>query len=118
MTVLDIILINEMVKGPVTVNSDFLTDIVDISFKEAESSIQINYTNGSGDVDMEILLQASNDAINFSDVLSSSQQIVEDSGTHIIDIFGTGVSYLRVSIIVTSGSIDLQSCVWKGKRRH
>jgi hypothetical protein len=118
MSVLDIILINEMVEGPITVNTDFLSNVVDISFRESESSIQIDYNNGSGDVNMEILLQASNDAINFSDVLSSSQQIVEDSGTHIIDIFGTGVSYLRVSIVITSGSIDLQSCVWKGKRRH
>ena len=115
--ILDTILIKHLISTPTTVNSDFVTDSIDISFKEAESSIQLEYTGGVG-VNMEILLEVSNDDVNFSPISDSSQVIVDDTGTHIIDIIGTGTNYLRVSFVVTSGSIDLQSCVWKGKRRH
>lgn len=117
MGVLDTILIQDMVVGPVTVNSDYQTASIDISFKEAESSIQLTYNGGIG-VDMEIVLEVSNDNVNFSPITDSAQLITEASGSHFIDIFGTGANYIRVAINVTSGSIDVQSCTWKGKRRH
>jgi len=117
MGVLDTILIQEMIGSPTTVNSDFETDSIDISFKEAESSIQLVY-NGGVNVDMDIALEVSNDNVNFSPITDSIQNITDSSGSHFIDIFGTGANYVRVAITVNSGSIDVQSCIWKGKRRH
>lgn len=115
--VLDTILIKELVIGPVVVNSDFETDYVDISFKEGEFSIQLSYESGI-DVNMEIILQLSNDAENFADIIDSTQIITDPSGSHIIDVLLTGTNYARVKINVNSGSITLKDCVYKGKRRH
>lgn len=115
--VLDTILISDMISSPTGVTTDFQTQSIDISYKEAESSIQLVY-DGGVNVDMEILLEVSNDNVNFSPITDSSQIITDATGTHFIDIFGSGANYIRVSFVVTAGSINLQSCVWKGKRRH
>lgn len=115
--VLDTILIRDMISGVTSVSSDFTTNSIDISFKEAESSIQLVY-DGGVNVDMEIVLEVSNDDVNFSPITDSSQIITDASGSHFIDIFGTGANYIRVGITVTTGSINVQTCVWKGKRRH
>ena len=117
MAVLDTILIEELISGPVTVNSEFVSRSIDISYKEAESSIQTVYSNGVN-VNMKIILEVSNDDVNFAPITDSEQVITDATGTDIIDIFGTGTNYLRIKIEVTTGSIDLQSIVWKGKRRH
>lgn len=117
MGVLDTILIEEMISSPETVNVDFTTQSIDISYKEAESSIQLVY-DGGVNVDMEIVLEVSNDNVNFSPITDSSQIITDATGSHIIDIFGTGANYIRVAVNVTTGSINMQTCIWKGKRRH
>jgi hypothetical protein len=115
--VLDQIIIREMLSAPVTVNTDYSSEIIDVSGVEAESSIQLVYNNGNN-VNMNITLQVSNDKVNFSDVTESDQLIEDDEGSHIIEIGGIGVTYIRVHIAVTSGSIDLQSTIFKGSRRH
>ena len=115
--VLDTILIEELVDTPTTVNTTFVSKSVDISFRENESSIQTVYNNGTN-VDMRIVLEVSNDNVNFSEISDSEQVITDDTGSDIIDIFGTGTNYLRIKIEVTTGSIDVQSIIWKGKRRH
>lgn len=114
---LDSILVEELIETPTTVNATFVTKAIDISNREQECSIQTVYTNGSN-VEMKILLEVSNDDVQYSTVIDSEQTITDDTGSDIVDIFGTGVRYLRVKIEVISGSIDVQRILWTAKRRH
>lgn len=116
-SVLDSILVEEFLDSPVTVNSTFVTRAIDISNREAECSIQTLYDNGTN-VNMKILLEVSNDGVEYSTVIDSEQTIIDPQGSDIVDIFGTGVRYLRVKIEVISGSIDVQRILWTAKRRH
>lgn len=117
MGVLDTILIKELITAPATVNSNITFDFVDISYKEAEFSIQLNY-NGGSSVNMVLYLEVSNDASNWSRITDSEQTITEDSGSHVWDLLATGVTYMRVGIEVTDGSIDANRLMFHMKRRH
>lgn len=116
MAVLDIILIEEMVSTSTTVNTDFATDSIRISNRQDEFAVQINYDNGSS-VNMNIALEVSNDNVSFSPM--ATQNITDDTGSHIFDVTGgTGTVYLRVTITVITGSIDLQVIRYTAKRLH
>lgn len=112
---LDTLLIKELIDSPETVNTNYSSEVIDNTFREAEFAIQIDYDNGSS-VDMDIELQYSNDNVNF--VTAATQNVTDPTGTHMFDVFGSGASYVRVAIIVNSGSIDLQSILYTAKRRH
>ena len=116
--VLDTIYIKELISDPVTVNSDYETDSVDISFREAEFSIQLVYENGIN-VDMSLWIEVSNDNVNFSRVTDSDQVITDSIGSHFWDIVGgSGATFLRVGIEARTGSIDVQKISLHAKRRH
>lgn len=116
MAVLDAILVAELINVPTTVNSNFSTDSIDISNRQDEFSVQINYDSGST-VDMNFLLEVSNDNINFSTM--GTQNVTDTSGTHLFDVTGgTGTRYLRISIEVITGSIDVQRILYDAKRLH
>lgn len=110
-------LLKKTIEENFTVNTEYLSDKVDIDNREDEFSIQINYSNGVN-VDMVIKLEASVDGINFSEITDSDQNITDSSGTHIYDIAGSGVIYIRVKIEVNTGSIDIDKLIYSGKRRH
>ena len=67
---------------------------------------------------MVIKLEASVDGENFSEITDSDQNITDSTGTHIYDIAGSGVIYIRVKIEVNTGSIDIDKLIYSGKRRH
>ena len=117
MPVLDTILITELISSPTTVNTEFSTIYVDISNREAEFSIQLDYINGVN-VDMDISLEVSNDTTTFVPIPDSTHTITDATGTSLIDVAGTGANFLRIGITVRSGSIDLQKVIYKAKRRH
>ena len=100
-----------------TVNTEYVSERVDIDNREEEFSIQLNYSNGVN-VDMVIKLEASVDGENFSEITDSDQNITDSTGTHIYDIAGSGVIYIRVKIEVNTGSIDIDKLIYSGKRRH
>jgi|11BtaG_2_1085332.scaffolds.fasta_scaffold02446_8 hypothetical protein len=100
-----------------TVNTEYLSEKVDIDNREDGFSVQINYSNGVN-VDMVIKLEASVDGENFSEITDSDQNITDSTGTHIYDIPESGVIYIRVKIEVNSGSIDIDKLIYSGKRRH
>lgn len=114
---LDSRIVQELVDSPVTVNTDYEFASIDIMNRENEFSFQIDYNNGSS-VDMIITLEVSNDNVSFSTITDSDQAITDPSGTHIYDISGSGVNYIRVKIAVTSGSIDVTKINYMAKRRH
>lgn len=115
MAVLDIILVKNLIDAPTTVNTNFSTNSIDISNRQDAFSVQLIYNNGVA-VDMDIFLEVSNDNVNFSPV--ASQNITDSSGGHIFDVDDTGTGYMRISITVNAGSMDVQSIVYKGKRLH
>jgi len=119
MGVLDTILIREFISSPEIVNSNYSTPSIDISNREAEASIQLSWDGGISP-DMIISIEVSNDNVNFAEVTDSDQIIVvgDVDGSVLFDIIGTGANYIRVKFEVNSGSITLQNCVWKAKRRH
>jgi len=115
--ILDAILIKEMIDSPTTVNTDFETDSIDISNREAEFSIQIDYDSGVN-VDMDISVSLSNDNESFVPITDSTHTITDADGTSLFDIAGTGANFLKVEIVVNTGSIDLQMVRYSAKRRH
>lgn len=115
--VLDTILIKEILNTPTTVNSDYASESIDISFREAEFSIQMEYTNGVN-VDMDFQVEVSNDNQTFIPVTESVHTVSDADGTSLFDIAGTGTNFLRIAVVVRSGSIDLQKIIYKAKRRH
>jgi len=115
MAVLDIILLEDLIDSTTTVNTDFSSKVVDISYREDEFSVQLDYDNGST-VDMDLILEVSNDNITFLPV--ESHNVVDATGTSFWDVAGSGAVFMRVSITVNSGSIDLQSISYRAKRRH
>jgi hypothetical protein len=114
---LDTILIEEFITTPTTVNSEYVSDSIRITNREDAFSIQTVYDNGSN-VNMRIVMEVSNDDINFSEVTDSQLTITDDTGSDIMDVGFTGVNFLRIKIEVTSGSIDLQRLFYSAKRRH
>jgi hypothetical protein len=115
MSVLDAILVKEMVSAPTTVNTDFVSDVAEIDNRQDAFTIQIVYDGGSS-VSMDLVLQMSTDGINFSDV--KTRAIVDDTGSHIFDVQDTGTRYARIGINVGSGSIDVQRIIYSGRRNH
>lgn len=114
---LDTVLIEELVSTPITINTDYNTDSVDLTFREAEFSIQVVYDSGVN-VDMTLFLEVSLDNVNFSRITDSEQIITDPSGSHVWSVGGEGASYLRVGIEVTTGSIDVDYIYVHMKRRH
>lgn len=114
--ILDTILIKEIVSTTEVVNTDYVSDSIDISFRENEFSIQVNYSNGVN-VDMEVFVEVSNDNVNFGRIDDPVPITDSDEGI-LFDIFGTGTNFLRIGITVNSGSINLDKIIYKAKRRH
>jgi len=110
-------ILKKTIEEDFTVNTEYVSERVDIDNREEEFSIQLNYSNGVN-VDMVIKLEASVDGENFSEITDSDQNITDSTGTHIYDIAGSGVIYIRVKIEVNTGSIDIDKLIYSGKRRH
>lgn len=115
--VLDSIRKQRILEGPVAVNSDFESDYVDIDGIEGDFSIQFDYSGGSS-VNMELELEVSNDRTSWVPVTDSQQVITDNSGTHVYDVAGSGVSFIRLAVNVTAGSINIDQIEFVGRRRH
>jgi hypothetical protein len=114
--VLDAILKKIMIDGPVTVNSGYISQVVDIDGREGEFSIQLTYQNSVAPA-LTVRIQTSNDLQNWVDVDNSEQDIDNAADTMIWDIAGMGTSYIRL-IISGTGSSDVVQALYVAKRRH
>lgn len=112
---LDAILVKEVIETVTPVNVDFISENIWIDNREDAFTIQVIYDSGIS-VNMDLLLEFSSDGINFSTV--RTQNITDATGSHIWDVADTGSRYCRVSVIVNSGSINLQRIFYNGRRRH
>jgi hypothetical protein len=116
MSRLDSLIKIDIVSAPETVSSQFISEVSDVGGVEEAFFVSLAY-NGGSSVNMDLYLEVSIDGENFSPLLPA-QNIVDDSGSHMWDIIGTGAEFCRVRIEVNSGSIELQSIKLSGKRRH
>lgn len=114
--VLDATVKKVMIDGPVTVNSGYISQVVDIDGREGEFSIQLTYQNSVAPA-LTVKVQTSNDAQNWADVDNSEQNIDNAADTMIWDIAGMGTSYIRL-IISGTGSSDVVEALFVAKRRH
>lgn len=114
---LDTILLEDVLTTTTTVNGNYQSDIIDISNREDEFAIQVDYQNGIN-VDMQFQLAVSADGNTFIPVTDSIHTVNDADGTSLFDVIGTGTSFIRFEVIVNSGSIDLTKIIYRGKRRH
>jgi len=118
--ILDGILKKELLDAPETVNASFTSEVVDLDNREGEFSITVAYDNGVG-LNMTTSIELTN-----TPLIEGSWTLLEDSdliqtdasGNIMYDIGGTGLSYMRIKIVVSSGSCDVQSILYVAKRRH
>jgi len=116
-SVLDSILVKELIDIPTTVSIDFATEPVNIADRQDEFSVQVNYNNGNGFVNIAVSLEVSNDGVNY--VAMKTSNLVDDFGSHLFDIVGgTGTRFMRINFVVNAGSIDVQRILYSGKRLH
>ena len=105
------------IDSDIDVNDEYISPAIDIDNREDDFAVQVEYGNGNN-VDMSLLLEVSVDGVNFSSILESEQVVTDPSGSHIWDVSGSGVTFLRVKIEVRSGSITVNKISYNGKRRH
>ena len=118
MGVIDAIVKDKLVDGPLTVNTDFTSDVVDVSGVEDTFSVQMDFSNGNGSVDIKGFLEVSvNDQV-YVPITDTEFLDTDDSGTMLWEVTGRGVNYLRVKIEVTAGQFDIDNLEFSGSRRH
>ena len=115
--ILDAIRLKELLEQSEPVSMDWTSPSVSLDDRENEFSITVNYDNGSG-FSANLILQVSNDDINFADIVESSQSVTDNSGVHIWDIAGSGALYARVKVAVSAGSVDITRIFYAAKQRH
>tara|TARA_R110000764_G_scaffold238421_1_gene335549 strand:- start:132 stop:485 length:354 start_codon:yes stop_codon:yes gene_type:complete len=117
MSVLDMILVDELINTPTTVSTDFVTKSSDITYKEDAFAVQMNY-DGGVNVNMTISLEVSLDGVNYAQIPESIQVITDPSGSIIYDLLDSGSHYMRLSVEVITGSIDVNLVTIHMRRRH
>lgn len=110
-------ILKKTIDSNVTINSNYVSDRLDVDNREEGFSIQLTYDSGVN-VDMVLSLEGSVDGINFAPITDSTQVITDNTGSHVWDLAGTGVIYLRVAVAVNTGSIDVSEILYSAKRRH
>lgn len=101
-----------------TVNTDVSFEAFEIDRTEDGFSLQVDYNNGNGSVDMFFVPEFSVDGNSFTPDTASQVGVTDDSGTIIFDVVNTAANYFRISMTVTNGSLDVETLTFSGKRRH
>lgn len=100
-----------------SVSADFTSDPFDISGSEFGFSIQASLDNGNSP-NMVFSLEVSTDGINYATLTNSDQTFTDTDGSILWDVISTQISFVRVHVQVTSGSVDIVECIISAKRRH
>lgn len=116
MSVLDTILIKDLIDAPVAVTTEYVSEVIYIGNRQDEFAVQVGYQNGVA-VDATISVEVSNDGVSFGTIDSKLKTDDGDSG-HIFDFNGTGTVYLRVRVAMNAGSLELTEIAYRAKRMH
>lgn len=107
----------QLITTPETVNANWASPSTSLDDRFGAFSLALKYENGSS-VNMVVKLQLSLDNVNFADVADSEITITDSEGVAIYDIDGSGTSFARLSVTVTSGSIDVLEINYVGSQAH
>ena len=99
-----------------SINADGFSGFADASRTEQGFTVTIDYANGLA-ADVTFVMEVSTDGITFAPNLETEVNIVDSSGTIILDVSTSNVDYVRVAWTVASGTMDIYSR-FSGKRRH
>lgn len=116
--VIDAIVKKKLAEGPITVNSDYVSDVIDCSGVEDTFAIQMDYSNGNGAVNITSFLEVSVNGQTYVPITDTEFVDTDDIGTHLWEVTGRGVNYVRVAITVTTGQFDIDVIEFSGNRRH
>ena len=115
--VLDSIVKKKILEGPQTVNSDLTSDSVDISGVDSSYSIQIKWNSGVT-VDIDATLEVSVDGVSFVSIADTLFNFTTDDDVAIWEVTGRGINFVRVNLVVNTGSIILEYIELSGVRSH
>jgi hypothetical protein len=109
----------EIIETPETVNTDWSSPSWSLDDRFGEFSLQIKYINGSTP-DVRIYLQVcnTNEDADFATIIETEAIVTDNSGTIVYDLNGSGVSFMRVRIVVNSGSIDVARIFYVAQQAH
>lgn len=109
----------EIIDTPETVNTDWVSPSWSLDNRFGEFSLQIKYENGvAPDIKLYLQVCNTNEDGDFASIAETEALILDDSGTIIYDLNGSGVSYMRVYIVVLSGSIDVSRIFYVAQQAH
>lgn len=120
MSQLDKIRKKDLVPTAVTVNTDWATESASLDNRAGAFSLSIKYENGSGGVNMTTWLEMSitGEDGSWAQVADTDIVITDNDGTIIYDVDGSGSQFVRIAIVVTSGSIDVVSGLYSASQYH
>lgn len=120
MSVIDSIVKKKLIVTPEVVSADFETDFIDMSGVQDAYSIQLDYSNGNGAVDMDFTLAVSVDGNTYVPITDTQvvNNITDDSGTMIWEIAVRGVNFCKVIVTVNAGQLTIDACEYSGLRNH
>jgi hypothetical protein len=117
MSVIDQIRKRVLIDATETVNADWSTRSQTLDDRTGPFSLFIKYENGSS-VDMVIKVQLSVNGTDWADIEETLVPILDNEGSIIYDIDGSGTEFVRIAIIVNSGSIDVVEARFVGSQWH
>lgn len=108
-----------LVPTPETVNADWSTVAVNLDDRQGSFSLYIKYENGTG-VNMKVVVEMSptNMPGTWAPIEESEQEITDPTGMVYYDFDGSGAEWVRISVIVTSGSIDVTEGHFSAQKAH
>lgn len=93
-----------------TINSDYTSASVKVGTSIQNYVVSFTWDNGVGPVEMELRLEGSVDDVSYGVFTNYTVDLVETDGVIVFDVANSGMEWVRISIVHTSGTIDA-SCI-------
>ena len=106
-----------LIDSPETVTTDWSTKAQTLDDRTGPFSLFLKYENGTA-VSMTIVVQMSTNLVDWADITETEVPVVDNTGTVLYDIDGSGTQFVRIAIRVNSGSIDVVDAQFIGSQFH
>lgn len=119
MAVLDQLRKQNLVPSPETVNTNWSTESASLDDRQGPFSLFIKYENGLS-VNMVVQLEMSptGESGDWAVVDDSERTITDSEGMVYYDVKDSGAQFIRISIVVTAGSIDVYEGEYSAFKAH
>lgn len=119
MSVLDQLRKKDLVPTPETVNSDWVSPSASLDDRQGPFSLFIRYENGTSvNMDVQLEMSPTGEDGDWAVVDDSSRNITDAAGMVYYDIRDSGAQWIRISIIVNTGSIDVVEGEFSAFKAH